>query len=148
MPVRVKLDLAPLLKLRQQPQRVLRELDRACYATVRHALDLSQFDVPRGDRGVEYDEHGNEKPTERPLAETGFLDGPEYHMDRRLSVTWVAGYAHHAAGAIHEGVHWDRVTVNPEPHFLKKAFRRSRSIGRKGVKTALEQALKEMFPPK
>ena len=148
MPVRVKLDLRPLLKLRQQPQRVMSRLEKACHQTVRHALDLSLFDVPRGDRTPEYDENGNEKTETRPLADTGFLDGPEYHMDRRLSVTCVAGYAHHAAGAIHEGVHWDRDTVNPEPHFLKKAFRRSRSIGRKGVKAAIEQALKELFPPK
>ncbi|MBN8466167.1 hypothetical protein JYJ95_06565 [Corallococcus exiguus] len=148
MPVRVKLDLSPLLKLRQQPQRVLSNLETACYATVRHALDLSLFDVPRGDRTPEYDAHGNAKPSERPLADTGFLDGPEYHMDRRLSVTWVAGYAHHAAGAIHEGVHWDRDIVDPPPHFLKKAFRRSRTIGRKGVKTAIEQALKQLFPSK
>ncbi|MFP2897568.1 hypothetical protein [Corallococcus sp. 4LFB] len=143
------LDIAPLLKLRRQPERMLSRLEKACYATVRNALDLSMFDVPRGDRTPDYDENGNEvaaKRHERPLSETGFLDGPEYHMDRRLSVTWVAGYAHHAAGAIHEGVHWDRDTVNPEPHFLKKAFRRSRTIGRKGVKKAVEQALKELFP--
>lgn len=148
MPVRVKLDLGPLLKLRQHPEPVLRKMGDACYATVRHALDLSQFDVPRGDSSVEYDDDMNEKAETRPLADTGFVDGPEYHMDRRLSVTWVAGYAHHAAGAIHEGVHWGRDTVNPEPHFLKMAFRRSRGVGRKTVKSALAQALKEMFPPK
>ncbi|WP_328700819.1 hypothetical protein [Corallococcus silvisoli] len=143
----MKLDLAPLLKLRQHPEPVLRKMGDACYATVRHALDLSQFDVPRGTSTVEYDEHMNEKAETRPLADTGFVDGPEFRMDRRLSVTWVAGYAHHAAGAIHEGVHWDRQT-EPPPHFLKQAFRRSRSLGRKSVKAALEQALKEFFPPK
>ncbi|RKH09327.1 hypothetical protein D7X74_29825 [Corallococcus sp. CA047B] len=148
MPVRVKLDLRPLLKLRQRAPEVLRELDKPLRATVRHALDLSQFDVPRGDQDVEYDKHGNEKQRTRPLADTGFIDGPEYRLDKRLSTTWVAGYAHHAAGAIHEGFHWGEEIINPPPHFLKKAFRRSRSVGRKGVKQALEQALKKMFPSK
>ncbi|RKH09741.1 hypothetical protein D7V97_15630 [Corallococcus sp. CA053C] len=146
MPVRVKLDMRPLLQLRQRAPEVLRELDKPGRATVRHALDLSQFDVPRGDRDVEYDAHGNAKREERPLADTGFIDGPEHHLDRRLSTTWVAGYAHHAAGAIHEGFHWGGQIINPPPHFLKKAFRRSRAVGRKGVKTAIEQALKKLFP--
>ncbi|WP_369414279.1 hypothetical protein [Corallococcus soli] len=144
----MKLDLRPLLKLRQRAPEVLRELDKPLRATVRHALDLSQFNVPRGDRDVEYDNDGLLLEDTRPLADTGFIDGPEYRLDRRLSTTWVAGYAHPAAGAIHEGFHWGDQFINPPPHFLKKAFRRSRTVGRKGVKTAIEQALKKLFPPK
>lgn len=148
MPVKVKLDMRALLKLRQRAPEVLRELDKAGRATVRQALDLSQFDVPRGDRDVEYDKHGNEKHATRPLADTGFIDGPEHHLDKRLSTTWVAGYAHHAAGAIHEGFHWGAEIINQPPHFLKKAFRRSRGVGRKAVKASLEQALKKLFTSK
>ncbi|RJS19560.1 hypothetical protein DRW03_21245 [Corallococcus sp. H22C18031201] len=137
MPVRVKFDVANLQRLRSRPQEVLRALDMPLRATVRQALDYSMFMVPRGDPSDESN-----------LAGTGFISGPHYNMGPQLSGSWTAGYSHEAAGAIHEGFHWGAQIINPPPHFLKKAFRRSRAYGRKGIATTLEATLARIFSPR
>jgi hypothetical protein len=147
MPVKVEVNVKALLQLRQRPQEVLRALDVPLHATVRRALDFSQFLVPRQDP-AERRTSSSEGPPTPPLADTGFISGPEYNLTQRLSVTWTAGYEHPAAGPIHEGFHWGTQTINPPPHFLKKAFRKTRSSARKGVGQALAQYLAKHFPPK
>lgn len=146
MPVKVSFKAPALVRLRQQPQQVLRALDLPLRDAVRRTLDLSTFLVPRRTE-EERDEHrrnSNGVP-EKPLADTGFISGPAYNM-QRLSVTWTAGYEHPSAGPIHEGFHWGGQIIRPPPHFLKKAFRRSRSVARKGVAQVLATYLQKQFP--
>ncbi|MBL0698938.1 hypothetical protein JJE73_35235 [Comamonas sp. JC664] len=128
-----------LVRLRQQPQKVLRALDVPLRDAVRRTLDLSTFLVPRRPQ----DERDG--ATERPLADTGFISGPAYNM-QRLSVTWTAGYEHSAAGPIHEGFHWGDQIIRPPPHFLKKSFRRTRAGARRDVARVLADYLSKQFP--
>jgi len=111
-------------------------VDSPCRDVARHALDVSQFLVPRGD------------PTdESNLAETGFLSGPEYNLGPPLSTTWLAGYNHHAAGAIHEGFHWGAQT-QPPPHWMKRSFKGARGRARKAVAKSVAEVLRRFFPRK
>lgn len=136
MPVKVKVDVVKLRALRRNPGLVLRELDKGCRDGVRRALDLSVMLVPVGDPSDESN-----------LRETGFISGPLHNLGPRLSTTWTAGYAHPAAGAIHEGFHWGEQTQQPPPHFLRRAFRRARGHARKAIATQLQHALSRLFPP-
>ncbi len=150
MPVRVRLDANRIAALRRNARHVLRKLDAPLHAAARQTLDFSSFLVPRSplwERVMEEEaarDAGKELPP--PLAETGFVSGPEYNLGHWLSTSWTAGYEHPSAGPIHEGFHWGRDIVNPPPHFLKKAFRRSRSVARKGVAQTLAAYLKQHFP--
>lgn len=131
--VKVTVDVRALKRLRDNPEKVLRELDHACRDVARHALDTSQFLVPRGD------------PTdESNLPETGFLAGPEYNLGPPLSTTWLAGYNHHAAGAIHEGFHWGAQT-EPPPHWVKRSFKGARGRARKAVAKSVAEVLRRFF---
>jgi hypothetical protein len=134
--VRVTVDVRALKRLRHNPEKVLRELDHACRDVALHALDTSQFLVPRGD------------PTdESNLAETGFLSGPEYNLGPPLSTTWLAGYNHHAAGAIHEGFHWG-AQAQPPPHWMKRSFRGASGRARKAVAKSVSEVLRRFFQAK
>ncbi len=135
--VTVTVDVRTLKRLRGSPEKVLRELDHACRDVARHALDTSQFLVPRGD------------PTDDShLAETGFLSGPEYNLGPPLSTTWLAGYNHHAAGAIHEGFHWGEQTEKPPPHWMKRSLKGARGRARKAVARSVAEVLRRFFPAK
>ncbi|MBN9687123.1 MULTISPECIES: hypothetical protein [unclassified Corallococcus] len=146
MAVKVKVELQPLLKLRQRAPDVLAALDKPMREFCRQTLSISQLGVSRSE--VEYDESGNEVRTGTPLVNTTFIDGPEHHLDRRLSSTWTAGYDHPAAGAIHQGFHWGEERISPPPLFLKRAFKVTRSIGRADIKKAVQSYLKKILPPK
>ncbi|MBN1208083.1 MAG: hypothetical protein JXB05_24680 [Myxococcaceae bacterium] len=131
--MRVTVDVRALKRLRDNPEAVLRALDMACRDEARRTLDISQFLVPRGD------------PTDDSnLAETGFLTGPILNLGGQLSTTWLSGYEHHAAGAIHEGFHWGAQT-QPPPHWLRRSFRGAGGRARKGVAKALEEYLRRHF---
>src|SRR3954447_12150606 len=95
--VDVKVDLRALKRLLSQPEKVLQALDAPCRDEARRTLDFAAFMVPQGPNLVD-----NGEPS---LSSTGFLSGPIYNMEV-LSTTWLAGYNHPAAGAIHEGFHW------------------------------------------
>jgi hypothetical protein len=131
--VKVTVDVRALKRLRDNPEKVLRELDHPCRDVARHTLDVSQFLVPRGDPNDESN-----------LAETGFLAGPEYNLGPPLSTTWLAGYNHHAAGAIEEGFHWGAQT-QPPPHWMKRSFRGARGRARKAVAMSVGTFLARHF---
>ena len=82
------------------------------------------------------------------VKETAFLQGPEYNLGPPLSTTWLAGYNHHAAGAIHEGFHWGVQTETPPPHWMKRSFRGARGRARKAVALSVSEALRRFFPGK
>ncbi len=134
---KVQVDLRGLLRLRDHPEVVLRDLEHALHPVARRVLDFSAFLVPRG--GAPDD------PVD--LADTGFLLGPVQHRDT-LSVVWFAGYSHHAAAAIHEGFHWGAQT-RAAPDFLYRAFKgaQARSRARKAVQQSLAATLRRLFPP-
>ncbi|HYH96168.1 hypothetical protein [Hyalangium sp.] len=135
--VKVTVDVRDLKRLRDNPELVLRELDHPCRDVVRHTLDVSNFLVPRGN------------PTDASnLAETAFLTGPEYNLGPPLSTTWLAGYNHPAAGAIHEGFHWGAQTEKPPPHWMKKSFKGARGRARKAVAKSVAEVLRRFFPAK
>ncbi|NVJ05224.1 hypothetical protein HUW63_08235 [Myxococcus sp. AM001] len=146
MPVRVRLDANKIAALRRNAPQVLRKLDRPIHAAMRQTLDFSSFLVPRRDSWEREEAPSADGPPLPPLADTGFVSGPEYNLGRPLSTSWTAGYEHPAAGPIHEGFHWGSDIVNPPPHFLKKAFRRSRGVARKGVAQVLAAYLKQHVP--
>ncbi|WP_338865555.1 hypothetical protein [Myxococcus stipitatus] len=135
MPVRVKVDVVKLERLRRSPSEVLRALDVPCRDIARLALDYSLFLVPVGKDG-----------TDGHLRDTAFLDGPRYNLGPPLSTTWTAGYAHPSAGPIHEGWHWGEQIFNPPSHFLRKSFRRARGRARRRVAAVLEDFLARRFP--
>lgn len=135
MGVKVSVDFSALRALRQQPEKVLRELDMAVVGGARAALDASAFLVPRGDPSDDSD-----------LAGTGFVSGPHHNLGPPLSTTATAGYDHHAAGAVHEGFHWGIQTQKPPPHFLRKAFRRVRAATRKAIAARVASVLARLFP--
>ncbi|NOJ83441.1 hypothetical protein [Myxococcus xanthus] len=149
MPVRVRLDANKIAALRRNSRQVLRKLDAPIHAAMRQTLDFSSFLVPRSppwERAMAEEaarDAGEQLPP--PLADSGFISGPEYNLGRPLSTSWTAGYEHPEAGPIHEGFHWGAQIVNPPPHFLKKAFRRSRGVARKGVAQVLAACLKQHF---
>ncbi|QSQ19324.1 hypothetical protein JY651_28760 [Pyxidicoccus parkwayensis] len=147
MPVKVKVDVMALVRLRQRPHEVLRALDMPLHAAVRRALDFSQFLVPRqsAEERTEFRQSGD-GPPQPPLADTGFIDGPLYNLTDGISATWTAGYEHPAAGAVHEGFHWGPQIFNPPPQFLKKAFRKTRGATRKDVAQTLARFLAQHFP--
>ncbi|WNG57389.1 hypothetical protein F0U59_23445 [Archangium gephyra] len=132
--VKVTVDLEPLRKLRDNYAQVLRALDAPLRDAARRVLDVSSFLVPRG--GAPGD------PVN--LADTGFRDGPLLNH-RRKSTTWTCGYAHPAAGAIHEGFHWGEQT-RPPPHFLKRATRGISRQLKKQVGQALMQQIARFCP--
>ncbi|NPC47543.1 hypothetical protein D7X99_20820 [Corallococcus sp. AB032C] len=131
MPVRVKVDVLKLERLRRSPAEVLRTLDTPCRDIARLALDYSLFLVPVG---------------EGHLRDSAFLSGPLHNLSQRLSTTWTAGYSHSSAGPIHEGWHWGAQLFNPPPHFLRKSFRRARGSARRRVAAVLKDFLAQRFP--
>ncbi|QDF05008.1 MULTISPECIES: hypothetical protein [Myxococcus] len=144
MPVRVRFDPSRILALRRNAQEVLRKLDVPLHDAARRTLELSAPLVPRRPPAEHADAPTSDGPPLPPLADTGFVSDAAYNMTKRLSVSRSAGYEHPQAGPIHEGVHWGKDIVNPPPHFLKKAFRRSRSVARKGVQQVLADYLAQL----
>ncbi|NTX59563.1 hypothetical protein HUA74_02700 [Myxococcus sp. CA051A] len=139
MPVKVKFKASELHRLTRQPKAVLRALDVPLWRTVRDTHTIASFLVPRGDDA--------ERDWSQPsLADTSFISGPEHRLDKRLSVSWTAGYEHPSAGPIHEGFHYGDQIFNPPSHWLKRSFRKTRGAGRKGVAKALADFLKSQFP--
>jgi hypothetical protein len=134
--VRVEVDLRALKALRSAPEKVLRGLDMPCRDEVRRTLDIASFLVPVGSP----DDSSN-------LAGSTFLEGPIYNLGPPLSTTWLSGYEHPAAGAIHEGFHWGYQAV-PPPHWLRRSFKGARGRARKAVAAALMQQLRLFFPGK
>ncbi|MBZ4336427.1 hypothetical protein [Corallococcus sp. AS-1-12] len=130
MPLRVRIDVLKLERLRRSPSEVLRALDGPCRDIARLALDYSLFLVPVEEGG---------------LRDSAFLSGPLHNLER-LSTTWTAGYAHPAAGPIHEGWHWGSQVFQSPPHFLRKSFRRARGTGRRRVASVLKDFLAQRFP--
>jgi hypothetical protein len=129
--VQVKVNARALRELREHPEVVLRHLDEPVRRAARRILDISTFLVPRG--GAPND------PLD--LADTGFVSGPLFRFEReRLSVTWTCGWAHPAAGAIHEGFHFGQKLL-PPPHFLRRAVKGMSAALKKPVGGALMQAL-------
>lgn len=127
--VKVEVRMGALREIRRHAPEVLRALDLPLRDGVNRWLDQSLFIVPRG--GAPGD------PTN--LADTAFKSGPLYNLESPLSSTWTAGYAHPAAGAIHEGWHWGIEGFVPPPRFLARAKRGVRPLVRKGVgKTLME----------
>lgn len=120
--VKVAVDLAGLYRLRDNPEPVLRGLDRPVLDGARRALDNSAFLVPRG--GAPDDPLN--------LADTGFVLGPDVNLGKPLSTTWFSGYSHPAAGAIHAGFHFGAQT-RKAPDFMRRAMRGVRPLVRKGV---------------
>lgn len=129
--VKVEVRLGPLRDLRRHAPEVLRALDMPLMAATNRWLDQSLFLVPRGG--------APEDPTD--LADTAFKSGPLHNLEAPLSSTWTAGYAHHAAGAIHEGWHWGIEHFVPPPRFLARAKRGVRAMARKSVGKALMEWL-------
>lgn len=134
--VKVEVDLRDLKRLLSKPEEVLRALDVPIQAEARRTLDVASFLVPRGD------------PTDDSnLAGTGFLSGPIYNPDV-WSTTFLAGFSHPAAGAIHEGFHWGEETVHPRPRWMRHAIKGARGRSRKAVAATLMQSLRRFFPAK
>ncbi|MFY0567065.1 hypothetical protein ACN28E_24950 [Archangium lansingense] len=128
-----------LRALRSRGKDVLRDLDRPVLTAAQRIADQAAFSVPRG--GAPDD------PVN--LAETAFVSLPAHNLSRRLSTTATVGYAHPAAGAVHEGFHWGVQTKNPPPHWLRKAAKRGiRALLRKGVSAQLMKSLAKFFPKK
>jgi hypothetical protein len=135
--VKVTVDLRGLKALRDNAEATLRALDIPCRDEARRTLDVSAFLVPVGD------------PTdESNLRGTGFLEGPEYNLGRPLSTTWLAGYNHPAAGAIHEGFHWGVQTEVPPPHWMKRAFKGAGGRTRKAVAQSVAELLRRFCTSK
>ena len=130
-PVRVRVDLRALRKLRERAGDVLTALDRPVGGAVKRAVSLAQTQVP-----VETGE----------LRRSVFVSGPLHNMGPSLSASWTGGYAFAEAGPIHEGFHGGTQKINPPPHWLKDAFRGTRSVARKGVATALRRWMERNFP--
>lgn len=135
--VDVKVDLRDLKRLLSQEAAVMRALDLPCRDVARGVLDFSSFLVPRGENLV--------PGTEPPLSSTAFLAGPIYNPEV-LSTTFMAGYSHPAAGAIHEGFHWGEETIRPRPKWMRAAMRGARARARKAVAATLSQVLRRFFP--
>ncbi|MFL5344358.1 MAG: hypothetical protein ACJ8AT_06180 [Hyalangium sp.] len=133
----MKVDLRDLRRLLSQSQKVLQALDMPCRDEARRTLDFAAFMVPQGPNLA-----GNGEP---PLSSTAFLAGPLYNMEV-LSTTFLAGYSHPAAGAIHEGFHWGEETVHPRPRWMRAAFKGAKGRARKAVAATLAQALRRFFP--
>ncbi|EPX62547.1 hypothetical protein D187_008735 [Cystobacter fuscus DSM 2262] len=119
--MKVTVDTAALRQLRDDAPQVLRALDHPLRDAARRILDISLFLVPRG--GAPGDPLN--------LADTAFLDGPFFNPERKSS-TWTCGYAHPAAGAIHQGFHWGDA-LKPPPDFLRRAT--------KGISRQLKKAV-------
>jgi hypothetical protein len=134
---KVEIDLRALKRLQRHPEEVLRDLDGPLQAETRRVLDISSFLVPRSD---------NWWVDRVRLADTGFLKGPLVNMGEPLSTTWFAGYSHHAAAPIHEGVHFGQ-TKDAPPFFLRRAMKGAKTRTRKAVATQLGRTLQRLFPP-
>ncbi|WP_426747262.1 hypothetical protein VZQ01_06830 [Myxococcus faecalis] len=145
MPVKVKVNVTALNRLRQRPEALLRALEEPLRDIAKKALDVSQTLVPRRSTDERAQYADGDAPPQPPLADTGFVSGPEFNLSR-MSVTMTAGYEHPAAGAIHEGFHWGAEIINPPPHFMRKGFRKSRGRARKGVSRVLTAYLAKHFP--
>ena len=131
-------DTSALRALRSRAQEVLRDLDRPVLDAAQRVADQAAFSVPRG--GAPDDPLN--------LADTAFVSLPEHNLSPRLSTTTTVGYAHPAAGPIHEGFHWGVQTQTPPPHWLRKAAKRGvRALLRKGVSAQLMKSLTKYFPP-
>ncbi|WP_246137335.1 hypothetical protein [Myxococcus llanfairpwllgwyngyllgogerychwyrndrobwllllantysiliogogogochensis] len=135
-----------LKRLLENPVPLLRDLDMPCRDAAQTSFLISSFLVPRQSEAERWAYYDGETEPAPALADTGFVSGPEVNLVRYISTTWAAGYEHPAAGAIHEGFHWDEQTINPPPHFLKKGFRKARGAARKGVARVVKAYLAKHFP--
>ncbi|MBM7117637.1 hypothetical protein I3V78_29235 [Archangium primigenium] len=132
--MKVEVDKRLLLLLRDNPEVALKAMDTPLHAATRRILDISLFLVPRG--GAPDD------PVD--LADTAFLSGP-LHNPEKKSTTWTCGYAHPAAGAIHQGFHWGAALLAP-PDFLRRATKGVRAELKKPVGKALMGAIASLTP--
>ena len=129
MPVKVKLDARTLRNLRKASPEVLRDVAPIVRSHAQVTLAAAQTSVPRESGG---------------LAQSAFVDGPQRNEGHE-SVSATAGYAHHAAGAIHEGFHFGVKNIRPEPHWLRKAARKARRAFTKAVAAQIPQTLARVF---
>ncbi|QDE69840.1 hypothetical protein [Myxococcus xanthus] len=136
MPLKVALDFRLLDKLRKVERPVLADLAPLTREHASTVLQASRALVPVGARDTDG------KP---PLSTSGFVDGPELN-DAKASVSATAGYAHDAAGPIHEGFHWGEQRFATPVHFLRKPARRGRAKFRKTVAAQILATLSRLFP--
>jgi hypothetical protein len=136
MPLKVTLDTKLLDALRKVEGQVLDDLAPLTREHSSTVLQGSRLLVPVG----QHDTDG--KP---PLSSTGFVDGPVVNRER-ASVSSTAGYAHEAAGAIHEGFHWGAQRFDKPVHFLRKPARKGRAAFRKAVAAQILASLSRLFP--
>ncbi|MCP3105534.1 hypothetical protein LZ198_42490 [Myxococcus sp. K15C18031901] len=136
MALKVALDFRLLDKLRKVERPVLDALAPLVHAHASTVLQASRALVPVGERDTDG------KP---PLSTSGFVDGPEVNA-QKASVSATAGYAHDAAGAIHEGVHWGEKRFAAPVHFLRKPARKGRARFRKAVAAQILSTLSRLFP--
>ncbi|RJS14615.1 hypothetical protein DRW03_34630 [Corallococcus sp. H22C18031201] len=136
MPIKVALDFRLLDKLRKVEKPLLSDLAPLTHAHASSVLQASRPLVPVGKQDTDG------KP---PLSTTGFVAGPVTHNEKK-SVSTTAGYAHHAAGAIHEGFHWGEQRFKTPVHFLRKPARKGRAKFRKAVAAQILATLSRLFP--
>lgn len=136
MPLKVTLDTKLIDALRKVEGHVLGDLAPLTRDQASTVLQASRLLVPVG----EHDTDGNP-----PLSTTGFVDGPVVNRER-ASVSSTAGYAHDAAGAIHEGFHWGAQRFDKPVHFLRKPARKRRAAFRKAVAAQILASLSRLFP--
>ncbi|QSQ17181.1 hypothetical protein [Myxococcus landrumensis] len=136
MPLKVALDFRLLDKLRTVAGPVLDDLAPLVREHASSVLQASRALVPVGQRDTDG------KP---PLNTSGFVDGPEVNADK-ASVSATAGYAHDAAGAIHEGFHWGAKRYEAPIHYLRKPARKGRAKFRKAVAAQILATLSRLFP--
>lgn len=128
MTIKVKYSHDLLRRLHASSDAVLDDLETVTRSHASEALAAAQVTVPRDTGG---------------LAQSAFADGPERNSEDSVSAT--AGYAHPAAGAIHEGVHWGLRPKVAGPHWLRNAARKFRSRFRKAVAAQIPQTLARVF---
>src|SRR5688572_13735983 len=136
MPIRVQLDYALLRRLRKVESAALADLGPVVRNHAGLTVALSQALVPVGEKDTDG------RP---PLSSTDFLDGPVINRGRG-SVSATGGYAHPAAGPIHEGFHWGQKLFDAPPHFLRKPAKALRRECRKAVAKQIKQTLARLFP--
>lgn len=136
MPLKVTLDFKLIDALRKAEGEVLDDLAPLTLDHASSVLQASRLLVPVG----KHDTDG--RP---PLSTTGFVDGPLVSGEKK-SVSSTAGYAHDAAGAIHEGFHWGAQRTDKPTHFLRKPARKGRAKFRKAVAAQILATLSRLFP--
>lgn len=124
----VYVNLSELLDARKGADAVLTDLGPVVRAAADKVLARAQTLVPR-DTGA--------------LAASGFTDGPQ-RSTQRLSVMATAGYEHHAAGPIHEGVHHGQKMKDAPPRWLRKAARPGRATVKRLVAETLRSTLSRL----